>query len=115
MCTTQLADTTHDADLEQQFLDVVCDDPLLLSAEFEAIVATEWDQPPTRRPGWNATDRCPDGGVVGRGADRPSPAQRDRTRRPGDGQWWRQRSPPACRTAARGRRNSEMEAATGER
>jgi hypothetical protein len=34
-----------------QFIDVVCAEEDLLRAEFEAIVAAEWPEPPSRHPG----------------------------------------------------------------
>ncbi|TWD83037.1 hypothetical protein FB561_4190 [Kribbella amoyensis] len=33
-----------------EFLDLVCDDVDLLRAEFDALIAASWDDPPGRRP-----------------------------------------------------------------
>ena len=49
MNTTSSAVQASASTVDDQFLAVVCDDPDLLEAEFEAIIAAEWpDLPPTR-------------------------------------------------------------------
>jgi hypothetical protein len=78
--------------VDEQFLDLICSDADLLAAEFDAIIAAEWPEPPPDTPGRGAD------GPPGRGAARRAAARvRDpvsRARHPGIGGWARQRSPP---------------------
>jgi len=79
--------------VDEQFLELICNDPDLLAAEFDAITAAEWPEPPVddARPGagrgragsGTAGDA---GGPVGGAVSQP--------RHPGIGGWSRQRSPP---------------------
>ena len=36
--------------VDEQFYDLICADADLVAAEFEAIIAAEWPEPPARRP-----------------------------------------------------------------
>src|SRR5438309_1929527 len=78
--------------VEQRFLDVICDDPDLLRAEFDAIVAGEWPEPPVPTPRREPAYGRPRRG--GRGmrwrAARIGAEMRDF----GGQTWRRQRSPP---------------------
>jgi hypothetical protein len=79
--------------VDERFLDLICSDADLLAAEFDAIIAAEWPEPPADTPGRGAA-----GGHPGSGAARV-PAQPVRgpvpqPRHPGIGGWARQRSPP---------------------
>jgi hypothetical protein len=81
--------------VEAQFLDLICDDPDLLQAEFDAIIAAEWPEPPGNRFSRGAVGGYPNCRDSGRAADRVAgPAARPR--HPGVGGWARQRSPPHC-------------------
>ena len=44
--------------VDEQFLQLICDDPELLAAEFDAIIAAEWPAPPTDEGGPKATCRA---------------------------------------------------------
>jgi hypothetical protein len=79
--------------VEEQFLDLIYGDTDLLAAEFDAILAAEWPEPPAERPGRSAAGRNPGSGPARRAAD---PVRRpvSRPRHPGIGRWARQRSPP---------------------
>jgi hypothetical protein len=41
--------TIHD-ESTTEFVDVLCDDPDWLRAEFDELIAAVWDQPPAQRP-----------------------------------------------------------------
>jgi hypothetical protein len=45
--------------VDEQFLDLICNDPDLLAAEFDAIIAAEWPQPPPDRPARGAASGHP--------------------------------------------------------
>ena len=79
--------------VEAQFLDLICDDPDLLQAEFDAIIAAEWPDPPGRRRSRGAADGYPHGRGYRRAAE-PVGGTAARPRHPGVGGWARQRSPP---------------------
>ncbi|MGW5237755.1 hypothetical protein ACWEOW_02360 [Monashia sp. NPDC004114] len=93
--TGDTSDTTETsaATVDEQFLDLICNDPDLVAAEFEAIIAAEWPEPPTRLPGRGAAGGPSGGGGVRRavdtGPDHRWPAPDPQIRR-----WARQRSPP---------------------
>jgi hypothetical protein len=78
---------------QEEALGLLCADPELVQAEFEAIVAAEWPRPPEHRAAVPAQHRRPSGGPApGRARVRyivPSPD----LHRGVDG-WGRQRSPP---------------------
>lgn len=95
MSTTPLSDEEAATDLDEGLLALVCNDSELLAAEFDAIVAAEWDEPPGERPGRGAAGRPRSRGAARRA---PEPNRRPvltRPRHPGIGGWSRQRSPPA--------------------
>jgi hypothetical protein len=71
---------TGDPTVEEQFLNLICNDPDLLAAEFDAIIAAAWPTPPADGPGRPAADPVRD------------PVHRPR--HPGIGGRVRQRSPP---------------------
>src|SRR6185312_11977010 len=96
MPTAAAATDTTAQTVDAQFLDLICADAELLAAEFDAIIAAEWPQPPTGRPGRGAAGGHPGARAAGRAAD-PARNLADRPRHPGIGGWARQRSPP-CRT-----------------
>ena len=79
--------------VEEQFLDLIYGDTDLLAAEFDAIIAAEWPEPPADRPGRSVAGRHPGGGPSRRAAD-PVLGPVSRPRHPGLGGWARQRSPP---------------------
>jgi hypothetical protein len=79
--------------VEDQFLDLIYGDTDLLAAEFDAIIAAEWPEPPAARPGRSGAGRHPDSGPARRAAD-PVRGPVSRPRHPGIGGWARQRSPP---------------------
>jgi hypothetical protein len=85
------ADCTRSA--EEEFLDLLLADDDLLRAEFDAIIAAEWPEPPADRPGSSVAGRPPGGGPSRRAAD-PVRGPVSRPRHPGIGGWARQRSPP---------------------
>jgi hypothetical protein len=79
---------------DAEFFALVCSDEDLLRAEFDAIIADEWPDPPPPERGRGDTVERPTRAVRRR---RPigSRAQRtDRARHPGFDEWVRQRSPP---------------------
>ncbi|HZC54072.1 MAG TPA: hypothetical protein VE441_16460 [Mycobacterium sp.] len=83
MSSKPAPDTRVEPSVDDQFLDLICDDPDLLDAEFDAIIAAEWPEPPTAPPPLRS-------GQV-----------RQRSRHPGVGGWARQRSPrPATTTTS---------------
>jgi hypothetical protein len=88
MPTTPATGTTTPS-VEEQFLDLVYGDTDLLAAEFDAIIAAEWPEPPADEHGPSVPDRQPDGGP---GRRRGGPVSR--LRHPGLGGWARERSPP---------------------
>ena len=92
MHTPMTADPSCRA-VDEQFLELICDDPDLLDAEFAAIVAAEWPVPPARARPSAGVEHSGGGparrgtvGIGGRPTHPPSPV------RP---RWMRQRSPPA--------------------
>jgi hypothetical protein len=93
MPATAATDNPAAQSIEAQFLDLICDDPDLLQAEFDAIIAAEWPEPPGNRFHRGAVGGYPDCRHSRRAADCvPGPAARPR--HPGIGGWARQRSPP---------------------
>ena len=80
--------------VDEQLLEMICNDQELLAAEFEAIIAAEWPAPPAHRGEPKATS-----GPAARQRQHPiAPPVVDpvsRPRHPGVGGWARQRSPPA--------------------
>ena len=79
--------------VEAQFVDLLCDDPDLLQAEFDAIIAAEWPEPPGHRFSRGPAGGYPDSRGYGRAAE-PVGSTATRPRHPGIGGWSRQRSPP---------------------
>ena len=79
--------------VDEQFLDLIYGDTDLLAAEFDAIIAAEWPEPPADRPARGAAGRHPGSGPARRAAD-PVRGPVSRPRHPGIGGWARQRSPP---------------------
>jgi hypothetical protein len=79
--------------IEEQFLDLIFSDTDLLAAEFDAIIAAEWPEPPGDRPGPGAACRHSGSGPARRAAN-PVRGPVSRPRHPGIGGWARQRSPP---------------------
>ncbi len=80
--------------VHRQFLDLVLADDQLVQAEFEAIVAHEWDcAPPAESVGSPVGERFPVGPscrrLVSSAPRPPGPLPG-----PGKGEWSRQRSPP---------------------
>jgi len=85
--------------IDRQFLDLICHDQDLLTAEFDAIIAAEWPTPPADRA-QPATGGPPASGLPGRAADRlDSPICRSQPGRVGG--WVRERSPPAAITTTK--------------
>jgi hypothetical protein len=84
--------------IDEQFLELICADADLLAAEFDAIVAAEWPEPPPAdRPGSGAAGRQPGRGAARRAAD-PVRGPVPRPRPADIGGWARQRSPPRSDT-----------------
>jgi hypothetical protein len=84
------------SDVDEQLLELICDDPELLRDEFFTIVALEWPGPPCNRV-HTATDAPRwDGRNDGIYPARVGPSSRPR--HPGVGGWARERSPPERRT-----------------
>jgi hypothetical protein len=96
MPTTPATGDTAERTVDEQFLDLICNDQELLGAEFDAIIAAEWSSPPANTPGRGATGRHPTDGAAHRAAN-PVRGVVSRPRHPGVGGWARQRSPPAAR------------------
>jgi hypothetical protein len=96
MPTAGLTGDTRDTaapTVDEQFLDLICNDPDLVAAEFDAIIAAEWPEPPARRPGRSEAGGQPGSGGARRAADAardPGPREPD----PDIARWARQRSPP---------------------
>jgi hypothetical protein len=88
--------------IEEQFFDVVCGDADLLAAEFDAIIAAEWPEPPVDTPARGAAGGHPASSAVGHAAE-PVRSHVLRPRRPGIGEW-RQRSPPFVTNAPQSRK-----------
>ena len=82
--------------VEEQFVDLVCNDPDLLAAEFDSIIAAEWAEPPADRPGRGAAGEHPVSGA-GRRAAGSVRGPASQPRHPSIGGWSRQRSPPPPR------------------
>lgn len=86
---------TDSRTVRDEFLELLCSDPDLVQAEFDAIVAAEWPEagprPPSLPPGRRAAGWPADGAPEAQG--RTAAALR-RSRRPGVASWARQRSPP---------------------
>jgi len=87
--------TTGDTTVDEQFLDLVCNDQDLLAAEFDAIIAAEWPSTPAKTPRRGATGGNPSSGAA-RDATASDAGPAARPQQPGVGGWARQRSPPAC-------------------
>jgi hypothetical protein len=79
--------------VDEQFLDLICNDQDLLAAEFDAIIAAEWPGPPANPPGHGATSRHLINGAGRRVTARVRGAV-SQPPHPGIGGWARQRSPP---------------------
>jgi hypothetical protein len=79
--------------IDEQFLDLICNDQDLLTAEFDAIIAAEWPNPPANPPGGAVGGRPPASGAARWETVRIRGAV-CRPRHPGIGGWARQRSPP---------------------
>jgi hypothetical protein len=77
---------------DEQLADLICNDPELLAAEFDAIVAAEWPTPPVERLR-HATAAGPPDQTLGRLALEVTTLAA-RPRHPGIGGWARERSPP---------------------
>ena len=84
--------------VDEQFLDLICNDEDLLAAEFDAIIAAEWPRPPANTPGRGAADGRPASGAHRRTVARIA-GPGGRPRHPGIGGWARQLSP--CRRQPR--------------
>jgi hypothetical protein len=84
--------------VDDQLLELVCDDAELLAAEFHAIMTAEWPVPPTDGLGLATACDRPDSEVAHRVGSVLGPASRPR--HPGVGGWARQRSPPRSTTRA---------------
>jgi len=93
MPTTPAPGETIVRTVDQQFLDIICSDADLLEAEFDAIIAAEWPEPPADRRGGGAAGHHLGDGRAHHGTD-PVPSPVSRPRHPGIGGWARQRSPP---------------------
>ena len=93
MPTAAAATDTTAQTVDAQFLDLICADAELLAAEFDAIIAAEWPEPPPDRPARGAAGGHPGSGAARRAAD-PVRGPVSRPRRPGTGGSARQRSPP---------------------
>jgi hypothetical protein len=78
--------------VDEKLIDLICDDPDLLAAEFDALIAAEWPTPPVDRRRHAAACGLPDTGPPGAHGAGRRPASRPR--HPGIGGWARQRSPP---------------------
>lgn len=87
-----------DATLTDEFVDLVCSDPLLLRAEFDALVADSWDSEPPDPPTSTRTlvgvvepdGRGCAGGLTALTIGRPRPRRIDaevHQRSPPDGEW----------------------------
>ena len=96
--TLATADTVRPS-VDEQFFDLICNDAELLAAEFDAIIAAEWPAPPPSTPGRGVAGDHPTGGAARR-AIASSGGPLSRSRRPGIGEWFRQRSPPAAEPTA---------------
>ncbi len=57
MPTTQATADTAGRTVDEQFLDLLCNDPGLLAAEFDAIIAAQWPDPPMSPPHREAAGR----------------------------------------------------------
>ena len=75
MPTTPATGDTTARTVDEQFLDLICNDADLLAAEFDAIIAAEWPEPPPDRPGTRRRRRAP--------RQRRSPPRRRPCPRPG--------------------------------
>jgi hypothetical protein len=93
MPTTPATGDTTARTVDEQFLDLICNDQDLLAAEFDAIIAAEWPNPPANPPGRGATGRHPTSRAARWLTARVRGAV-SRPRHPGTGGWARQRSPP---------------------
>ena len=79
--------------VHEQFLDLIYGDTELLAAEFDAIIAAQWPEPPSDRPDHGAAGSNP-GSAPARCAADPVRGPASRPRHPGIGERARQRSPP---------------------
>jgi len=89
-------DETTRRTVDDEFLDLICNDADLLAAEFQAIIATEWHEPPADGSGAGDGD-----GQAMHGPARPPGEPVHWSRPAGDGGWIRQRSPPGVNTSDR--------------
>jgi len=80
--------------VDVQFFELICSDADLLAAEFDAIIAAEWPDPPADTPGRGAVGGYPGNGAARR-ATEPVRGPAPPLRHPGIGGWARQRSPPS--------------------
>jgi hypothetical protein len=80
--------------VDEQFLELICSDGALLQAEFDAIIAAEWREPPASTPGRGFVDRRPTIDAARRTVAPHGVGLPGRPRRPGAGGWARQRAPP---------------------
>jgi hypothetical protein len=90
--STSAIDAAAAPSVDEQFLDLVCDNTDLLGAEFDAIIAAEWPTRPVDRLGVLTACRHPGDGAVRWVVDIAHVPTRPR--HPGIGGWARQRSPP---------------------
>jgi hypothetical protein len=100
MPTTPATGDTTARTIEDRFLDLICSDADLLAAEFDAIIAAQWPEPPTATPGRGTAGRHPGSNAARRVAD-PARGRVARPPQPGIGGSARQRSPPATTPDAR--------------
>jgi hypothetical protein len=88
---------------DEQLLDLICNDPELLTAEFDAIVAAEWPTPPVEHRR-HATAAGPPDRTLGR-LTLEVTTLASRPRHPGIGGWARERSPPRSGVTAQTERS----------
>jgi len=93
MSTTPGIGNTAVRTVDEQFLDLICSDADLVTAEFDAIIAMEWPTPPAHRRGRDTAGRHR-GNEPARPATDPAARAVFRLRRYGIGARVRQRSPP---------------------
>jgi len=74
-----------------QFVDLICADPDLLRAEFDAIIQAEWNNTPPRRPNHRASEGRP---PARSRADNPGHGRKPHTQPKGADPRTRERSPP---------------------
>jgi hypothetical protein len=89
------SDGTGNRNVCRQFLDLLLADDQLLQAEFDAIVASEWDCAPPAKPASSGVCERSQGRPSCPGRVRSAPRAPNPPVRPGVGEWSRQRSPPS--------------------